>query len=143
MCPEDEHGDDAPARLVRDLQALYTSGRVPAGVDQAVLARSRRSLAARRRKRFLVLRALPAAAAAGLVIWLALERRTHVGTAVAAADVDGSGRVDIVDAYVLALRIEERPVDPSERARWDLNEDGALDRLDVDAVASAAVKVGS
>jgi hypothetical protein len=138
---EDEPGDAAPRRLVSDLQALFPSPIVPAGVDEAILARARRALAARRKRLFL-LRALPAAAAAVLVVlWLALGRRTRDGEALASEDVDGSGRVDIVDAYMLALRIEDGRGDTS--GRWDLNGDGALARLDVDLVASAAVRIGS
>jgi hypothetical protein len=141
MRPEDEPGDAAPPRLVSALQALFPAASVPSEVDEAILSRARRDLASRRRRRLFLFRAVPAAAAACLVLWLALDRGIRDEDAVASADVDGSGRVDIVDAYVLALRIEDGRVDAS--GRWDLNGDGALDRLDVDLVASAAVRIGS
>ncbi len=53
-------------------------------------------------------------------------------------DFDRSGRVDILDAYALACK-----VDRGERvaSAWDLNHDGAVDRKDVDAIAMAAVRV--
>lgn len=142
---EDDHGDAAPRRLVSDLQALHQpSAGVPAEVDEAILTRARRHLSARRRRRRLLVCAVPVAAAAGLVLWLAVERRARdggAGEAIAAEDVDGNGRVDIIDAYVLALRIEQGL--PSGGGRWDLNGDGALDRRDVDLVASRAVRIGS
>ena len=141
MRPEDEPSDDAPRKLVSDLRALFPAARVPAEVDEAILGRARATLAARRRKRTL-LRLVPLAAAATLVLWLALGRKERDTRRVASADVDGSGRVDIVDAYVLALRIEDRP-DATEGRRFDQNGDGELNRRDVDLVASAAVRVGS
>lgn len=142
MRPEDEP-DAAPPRLVSDLQTLFPSAGVPSQVDEAIQARARRVLASRRRRRFLLFRAVPAAAAACLVFWLALGRGTRDGEEVASEDVDGSGRVDIVDAYVLALRIEESQGPPPGGERWDFNRDGALDERDVELVASTAVRIGS
>ena len=62
------------------------------------------------------------------------------------ADVDHNGRVDILDAFLLARSIEARgPVDvtPSGAAdtQWDLNGDGRVDKDDVNLVASAAVRL--
>ena len=54
------------------------------------------------------------------------------------ADIDGNGRVDILDAFRLARSIEARgPVD----RKWDLNGDGRVDQADVDLVACAAVRL--
>ena len=53
-------------------------------------------------------------------------------------DFDRDGRVDILDAFALARRIEEGG---ESSRRWDLNEDGAVDRRDVDAIAMAAVSL--
>jgi len=62
------------------------------------------------------------------------------------ADVDGNGRVDILDAFQLARRIETRgPADPTRSGaadtQWDLNGDGRVDKDDVSLVASAAVRL--
>ena len=53
-------------------------------------------------------------------------------------DIDGSGRVDILDAFALAKQIKSgRQLD----SRWDINSDGGIDDRDVDAVALAAVSL--
>jgi len=55
------------------------------------------------------------------------------------ADVNGDGRVDVIDAYVLARSLEGgRPA-----AQWDQNHDGRVDRTDVDRIAFAAVSLRS
>lgn len=60
----------------------------------------------------------------------------------APGDVDSSGRIDILDAFQLARRIEaaEAFEEPSTRI-FDLTGDGAVDQRDVDAVAMRAVTV--
>lgn len=53
-------------------------------------------------------------------------------------DIDGNGRIDILDAFALAKRVEgNSKIDPA----WDFNADGAVDRKDVDAVAQIAVQL--
>lgn len=83
-----------------------------------------------------------AAAAAMLVavlgLWLVARPEPDAGPIVA-GDVDRSGRVDIIDAYALALRLESG--EPPE-AGWDLNGDGRVDEGDVDAIGRLAVSVG-
>ena len=54
------------------------------------------------------------------------------------ADIDGSGRVDILDAFALARHLEHVQ---SVETNWDVNQDGRLDRADVNAVAMAAVRL--
>jgi hypothetical protein len=50
-----------------------------------------------------------------------------------------TARVDILDAFLLARRIESGgPLD----AGWDINGDGRIDGDDVDAIAFAAVRLG-
>jgi hypothetical protein len=63
----------------------------------------------------------------------------HVAGVVAAGpdDLNGDGRVDIVDAYLMARSIERGR---TERA-WDKNRDGKVDRGDVDRIAFAAVSL--
>ncbi len=66
-------------------------------------------------------------------------------------DVDGSGVVDIVDAWMMSKRLMElankgdegNEGDNGEKApaTWDFNCDGTVDRADADAVAMAAVSL--
>ena len=50
-------------------------------------------------------------------------------------DVDRSGRVDIVDAYALAIRLKSGQPEPGH----DLNGDGKVDERDVDEIARRSV----
>jgi hypothetical protein len=61
------------------------------------------------------------------------------GLAEGRADIDGSGRVDILDAFRLARHLESGG---PAAAEWDLTGDGRVDREDVDAAAFAAVRLG-
>jgi hypothetical protein len=97
---------------------------VPPEVDRAVLA----AFAPRRAR---VLRWVPAAAAAAILAAVLLRDRVP-------GDVDGSGRVDILDAYLLALRIEGGA--GAGRA-LDVTGDGVVDRADVDRIARMSVTV--
>ena len=77
-----------------------------------------------------------AAAAALLVIfWTATmheESPSEANVAAAETDVDGSGSVDILDAFALARTLNAaQPV----RTEWDITGDGIVNRNDVDAVA--------
>jgi hypothetical protein len=54
------------------------------------------------------------------------------------ADVNGDGRLDILDAYRLALAIEEGG---ELLAAWDSDGDGTVGAGDVDAVARMAVSL--
>ena len=147
-------------RLRQDLQGLFQPpGVVPARVDKAILDQMHRRLA---KPRHLVIRlqwaAGLAAAAAVIVLGVVLfnvvtpdvdpgpqsaienPQSSRRALAEGRADIDGNGRVDILDAFRLALDIEARgPAD----LRWDLNGDGRVDEDDVDLVASAAVRLGS
>jgi hypothetical protein len=60
-----------------------------------------------------------------------------------AADINGDGRVDILDAYVVARTLADRSRKTSLPAAWDLNHDGVVDQKDVDWIAKAAVQVGN
>ena len=135
-----------PEGLVRELSALYRGEvPVPAAVDAAVLSAAREGWAARRRRRMLLrwAGAGTAAAAAAAVTLLVLNPPATVppAPAFAAGDVDRNGRIDILDAFVLAKKVQARQA-PS--AGWeDVNGDGMLDRNDVEQVAAAAVQVAS
>jgi hypothetical protein len=139
-------------RLRKDLRALFgPTGSVPPEVDRAILNQASRRL---RKRRPIILR-LPwaggiAAAAAmvalGVFLYHGSAPDSHPSPIInyqsAAAerrvDIDGNGRVDILDAFRLAKGIESRG---PTAAGWDINNDGRLDREDVDAVAFAAVRL--
>ncbi len=140
--PPDEPQVTAPQSLVDDLAALY--GRpapVPEHVDEAILAMARRRLAPRRRPVRVVRWAAAAAAAAVLAVALVPAARHALWPGPAAAireDIDGNGRLDILDAFALARHlVGEEPV----KMEWDLNRDGVVDAADVDDVAYAAVRL--
>ncbi|MBE0537828.1 MAG: hypothetical protein IH624_19380 [Phycisphaerae bacterium] len=132
--------------LGEDLKALFSpAGRTPDEVDRAVLDATRKRLVRPRRHRWRLVRAGAAAMAAVVLLAVVLNvTRDHVGrmhpaaTATAPADIDHNGRIDILDAYKLARRLEGPG---ALEARWDLNADGQVDRADVDLVAFAAVRL--
>ncbi len=58
--------------------------------------------------------------------------------AFAREDVNGDRSVDILDAFALARRLEQPESVP---AAWDFNNDGTIDRGDVDWIARVSVKL--
>ena len=56
-------------------------------------------------------------------------------------DVNGDGRIDILDAFALARTIESGETNNPREQRWDINQDGELNQLDVDLVALHVVKL--
>ena len=148
---------EAPNELVDDLAALYGADvEVPPEVDRAILTAAReriRSLRpAERRWPRLVLRWAPAGAAAAVAAIMVLlflvpalqparestQRAAALKRVPVREDIDESGEVDILDAFVLARRIESNNELPTN---WDMNGDGAVDRADVDQIAFAAVNL--
>ena len=135
--------------LARDLAALGSQRiEVPSDIDDAVMAAARSALSERRRAGRNARRwAQWTAAAAGLalVVWIGSLLSTRpvglrdVSRQVASApgDLDRSGRVDILDAFVLARQLESG-IAP---AAGDFNGDGRIDHADVDAIAMAAVRL--
>ena len=145
----------APPAFARDLKALLAPMSViPPTTDQAILAHTRRQRVGRRRKRLLLRWAVPPAAAAAVVMWvvfnpfvtpdvedsLLFEAAGPLATRQLAdhRDIDGNGRVDILDALALARNIKDNRV---AEQPWDFNGDGAIDRQDVDTVAQSAVSL--
>jgi hypothetical protein len=137
--------------FAEDLGELFTPDRpIPACVDRAVAEAARRHLACPQRRPWLVRWAVPATAAAAILVglslwWLNTDGRTAqearpaaVAVSPSQADVDRNGKVNILDAFTLARHIESRqPVNQL----WDLNGDGLVDRRDVDTIAMAAVRL--
>lgn len=143
-----------------DLRALYREEiEVPDWVDDAVLASAQRELR-RRRRPWILRQPLALGSVAALLIlgvlgvWASFQLGSEGGDSEPGAllndqaladhapvrpeDLDGNGRVDIVDALVLARRVVDREPLPTQ---WDFNRDGRVDRSDADVVAILAVRL--
>ncbi len=128
-----------PAGLLMDLKGLY--GRplsLTREQHEAILEAADAELAPQRQsglmRRWRLLTAgfgVSAAASIALILWL----NTPVNIRVA-GDVNGDGRVDIVDALSLARKLQSGQTPPP---RLDLNRDGVIDQRDVDLIAQQAV----
>ena len=148
------HDGDAdpvfPDRLSRDLRSLARVEMiVPNQIKDELRAKAQRHLAPRNRLRIHVRRAAPLAAAAGLALTVGIGLWAIKGPAPTpgpmidpaapiAMDIDGSGRIDILDAFVIARAIESGS---SLSSAWDVTADGVVDLRDADAVAAAAVSL--
>jgi hypothetical protein len=147
--PEPADDPSLPPLLRDRLNALHPAGPVvPPAVDATILAAARRGFWRRRRFGLAVrwVGATAAAAAAVVVVAVTLHRggagdatRVAVSQAPAiAGDVDGNGRVDMLDAFVLARKVDAKATAAKGE---DVNGDGVVDRRDVDAVAAMAVRL--
>ncbi len=136
-------------RFSEDLGRLFAPDRpIPPDIDRAVAEAARRRFARPQRRLWWLRWAVPATAAAAIAIaclWWAqpgamppAAQSPQLSQAAKETDIDGNGRVDILDAFTLARHIEARQ--PAE-AMWDFNGDGLIDRRDVDTVALAAVRL--
>jgi hypothetical protein len=144
-----EHWDETDAEprvshdLAPDLASLFGAVelRVPPAVNERILSRARaRIVGSSARHRPLLLRWAGAAAAAAAAVvlvaaWLNVSQpRRPSQTSAIPADVDGNGQVNILDALVLARRVEAH-----QPGATDVNQDGISDRGDVDSIAMLAV----
>ena len=150
--------DKLPEALIADLRGVYRGEvRVPREVDSRILNDARAGFAKRSRFRYRLLYSGFAAAAAILIVGIILPELLPPAhdaphrsvatkflsvmpeaTAAAAEDVDHSGKVDILDAFVVAKLVETgKQID----AAYDVNGDGKVDQSDVDRIAHAAVAV--
>ena len=119
---------------------------VPRTLDQTILSDARRSFAARRR-RWAILQRVSAGLAAAAVLTVAIRvfvpafRSTGAAAPrpqlAQAADINRDGRVDILDAFIVARHISHGD---SLDSAWDINGDGVVDQKDVDLVAHLAVR---
>jgi hypothetical protein len=131
-----------PAQLRSDLQRLSARTiSVPSNIDAAILADAKSGWL--RRMRFRPVQRWMLAggsiAAALLIAWgvTALVHRTPPQMA-QVGDVNHDGRVDILDALVVAQALKSGgKLDPA----WDVNHDGVVDQKDVDWIAATAVNV--
>jgi hypothetical protein len=131
-----------PGTLRDDLASLYRgSASVPSHVDDMILSAARIRLT-RRRRMFRIVRWSAAAAAAAIVVFVLRVDLVHAPSAPQLAqtdDINHDGRVDILDAYVVARAIAHHQ---TLAAAWDVNGDGVVDQKDVDMIANSAVHIG-
>ncbi len=139
-----------PDRLAADLRHLTNiETNAPEVFEDELLSLARHRLGRSNRLRIHARRAAPLAAAAGLALtvgvglWAINGQRPTPGpmidrAAQIAMDIDGNGRIDILDAFVIARAIESGSLLSST---WDVTADGVVDLRDVDAVAAAAVSL--
>ena len=115
---------------------------VPSETDHVILTDARRHFSTSnpliRRRRFAAwkLTALASTMAAAAVLFLALSPKSVDGPReTVAQDLDGNGRIDILDAFVMAREIR------SGRGKviHDVNGDGQLDQADINEIAQRAV----
>ncbi len=69
-----------------------------------------------------------------VVVWIG--RLTWFGPEASAKDIDGNGRVDILDAFVLAKRLEGGEAPPET---WDFTGEGQINVDDANAIAREVV----
>jgi len=131
-----------PARLSEELKALYTPSRViPSRVDDAILAAAREHLARVAQSRRVVQfpRWLAAAALVALAAVLAsLLLSVRHSPVMAREDINHDGRVDVLDAFALARRLQQGAA--TDRL-FDINGDGVVNQKDIDAITTRAVKL--
>ena len=144
---DDEFGGEVSDEFSADLKSLFGNrGQVPGHVDRAVMRHARKRLT--RSSRLVVLRWIGSAAAMIAIVSgvyfmnftkqdspMAME---DADTLIYANDIDGSGSVDILDAFKLARHIES---DSPFESRFDINGDGNVDQQDVETIAFAAVNL--
>ena len=145
MASENDERLQLPKKLRDDLICLCQPRvQVPPEVDEAIRAMAHQKLSPRPRHwRLRHWVAASAAAAAVLLVVLSVwpGRRPSGLPAVESGpsmDLDESGRVDILDAFLLARSIgADRPL----REEWDVNRDGVVDQGDVNFIGGSAVSL--
>ncbi|MEM6257013.1 MAG: dockerin type I domain-containing protein [Planctomycetota bacterium] len=165
MPHEDEQLDRLPPAIIEALRDLDGPAVLPdAQRDADVLSGARQHLAGiaqvERKRRDLRLffaggagGAVAAAAMVALVAWLgnpfassephadqpmlamSEEPASPQPTTLQPGDLDASGNVDILDAYLLARQVEQG----GDTDAYDFNSDGRIDQHDIDLLASRAV----
>jgi hypothetical protein len=131
---------DLPPRLAEALRDAYAHRpTIPADRERLLLssARTRFDQQARRRRLVRWTSGFAAGLAAVLAVVVWLNRPTPARPTLA-GDLNADGKLDIVDALVLARHVQAN--DPADKA-WDTNRDGRVDQNDVDTLATAAVRL--
>lgn len=122
---------------------------VPPTLDESILKAAQTHLEHRRRDKrgfdwTVFFRLVTAAAVAAVLIVASIKWAQRGGEGrnrphtLAITDVNGDGRVDILDAFALARRLKGGA---ALDGRLDLNHDGRVDEQDVRALAAEAVRL--
>jgi hypothetical protein len=151
-----------PDKLIEDIKNLHKqTAQVPLEVDRIIIDRAHQHFAQKeftktKKRRFRLVHLWKVAAAAAVIILafsldltlqpVLKEEPESVPMMYQMADLEGgrsfdidnNGRVDILDAFTLARRIESE--DYAE-FQSDINNDGMVNRDDVDEIAMAAVRL--
>jgi hypothetical protein len=155
-----EFGEELPEALKPTLRMRFGPvPDVPSSVDEAILTDARKHfeqhgpaalrLTKRRRVAMWQWTAIGSTVAAACVVFFAMQPQPQQPERSFAAksnavfadtelksDVDRNGRVDILDAFVMARHIRS-----GQDKSYDINRDGRFDKLDIDMVAREAVKL--
>ena len=147
--PEPEENERLPKRLLSALrdQALPPL-LVPRPRDDAALAGAKQALRHKMNRRAWETRIFLAVAAMlliGALLWSVLYEprpRPASSNPIAvvgqfSADLDGNGRVDIFDAFLVARALR----DGQTKSDWDVNRDGVVDSRDVVLLSRLAVQL--
>src|SRR5262245_31284137 len=138
----DEREPGVPQQFIQAITALHNQRvAVPPEVDAAILDRACEHLqsVAGERRRIRLPRWLAAVAAMILAMIVAgvwFQKRS-APPAFVREDLDHNGRVDILDAFALARKVQQGAVS----LEFDMNGDGMVNSQDIDAVAAQAVKL--
>jgi hypothetical protein len=151
MNDRDDASFDLPRPLRGALRDLHRGPAVPPELDERILFTARDAFARRVRTRMILRRgaSVGGAVAAAVAVFFGVQAVRTTTTqpeqspvavhtpSPAEGDVDGNGRVDIVDALALARKVEAGDV---AALSWeDLDQDGKVTRADVEQLAQVAV----
>lgn len=132
---------ELPSRLASELKSRYGPiPEIPEAIDRAILADAQRHLLqtipvrARSNWRWR-LAVIGSSMAAACMLLFALNRQEPKHPTNVARDLDGNGRVDILDAFAVAREIRSG----RNQSEFDINGDGRLTQADVNEIAQRAV----
>ncbi len=142
-----EDDPNIPPALNHALERQFQSQiSVPPDFDETALASARLTLVHRRwRRRTLRFAGAGAALAAAAAVLIAIRVHPTPGPQTTTShpqialrnDLDGNGKIDILDAFQLARALERH----DSTTTRDINGDGMIDQRDVDTLAQAAVSM--
>jgi hypothetical protein len=134
---DDNENPQAPAKLAEALRAFQKQRvLVPPQVDEKILAAAREHFQQQQKRKIISFPRWTALAASvalvsGLIYFSQTRNQNY-----AAEDINRDGAVDILDAFVLAKKIEL-----GETRDADFNRDGTVDSQDAAAIASEVVQL--
>src|SRR5215472_2457009 len=135
----DSDEPEAPEALVAALRTSRPESLfIPPTLDETILREAHRRLAPRGKPTFNFLRLFPwLAAATAVVLAISFVYMAHKPR-FAREDINQDGKVDILDAFILAKQIKTgAPL----KAALDMNGDGVIDHRDFETIAAHAVKL--